>query len=70
VSDIEIDPMHLQWRRSRRCDSGHCVEVAVTDGQVAVRDSKNPDGPVLLFDHKEWQDFILGVKDGDFDSPQ
>lgn len=69
MSDIEIEPRQLEWRRSRRCDSGSCVEVAAVDGNVAVRDSKNPNGPILIFDSQEWRAFILGVKDGEFDSP-
>lgn len=56
------------WRRSSRCDSGTCVEVALDpDGLVLVRDSKDP-GPVLVFDPAEWDDFVAGVKAGEFDT--
>lgn len=41
--------MTLNWRRSSRCDSGCCVEVALGEGLVHVRDSKNPSGPVLVY---------------------
>lgn len=50
------------------CDGGgSCVEVAFMQF-VAVRDSKDPDGPVLIFTPAEWADFIRGVKQGEFDS--
>lgn len=45
---------------------GDCVEVARVEG-VAVRDSKDPDGPSLWFTLKEWTAFVLGVIAGEFD---
>lgn len=45
-----------------------CVEVAFLDGgQVAVRDSKNPAGPSLLFNGAEWDAFVAGARGGEFD---
>ncbi|NUR73357.1 MAG: DUF397 domain-containing protein [Hamadaea sp.] len=64
MSDI---PDSLPWRRSRRCDSGTCVEVAVLDDEVLVRDSKDPHGPVLRYSRAEWQAFLAGVREGEFD---
>jgi hypothetical protein len=57
------------WRRARKCDnsSGNCVEVAEVGNATAVRDSKNPNGPVLVYTRNEWTAFLNGVKDGDFD---
>jgi hypothetical protein len=55
------------WRRSRYCDTGTCLEARPLDGDVEVRDSKNPDGPTLVFTPAEWKAFIRGAKDGDFD---
>jgi len=44
------------------------VEVAdLPDGGAAVRDSKDPDGPKLVFTRAEWVAFLGGVKDGEFD---
>lgn len=54
------------WRRSRRCDSCACVEVAHTGGGFAVRDSTRPD-TVLSFSAAEWKTFVAGVRNGDFD---
>ena len=61
---------NLIWRKSTRSggQGGACVEVAdLPDGGVAVRDSKDPDGPKLRFTHAVWQAFVGGVKDGEFD---
>ena len=57
----------IQWRRSSRCETGGCVEVAHTDGTIAIRDSKDVDGPVLTFSHGEWAAFVAGVRNGEFD---
>jgi Domain of unknown function (DUF397) len=61
-----------QWRKSSYSGSngGACVEVARNlPGAVAVRDSKDPDGPKLAFAPEEWTAFTAGVKAGDFDLP-
>ena len=57
------------WRKSTRSgNSGNCVEVADLDnGAKAVRDSKDPSGPKLIFTSSEWDAFIGGAKDGEFD---
>lgn len=57
------------WRKSTRSGplTDNCVEVAFVDGSVAVRDSKDPQGPVLLFNAAEWDAFVGGAKDGEFD---
>ena len=44
-----------------------CVEVAISTTEVAVRDSKDPKGPILSFSPKEWKAFVAGVKIGEFD---
>ena len=54
----------LNWRKSGRCDSASCVEVAVTRGRVGVRDGKDPNGAVLWFTPEEWTAFMAGVRDG------
>ncbi len=57
------------WHKSRYSQSGgNCVEVArLEDGSCAVRDSKHPHGPALVFTPAEWQAFTAGVRDGEFD---
>ena len=60
----------VTWRKSRRSgpQGGNCVEVAqLTDGQVAIRNSRHQAGPALVFSPDEWAAFVGGAKDGDFD---
>jgi hypothetical protein len=48
--------------------NGNCVEVAgLTEDIVHVRDSKNPRGGMLSFTPAEWDAFIGGVRNGEFD---
>ena len=57
----------LNWRKSEFCANSGCVEIAANDGAYFVRDSKDPDGPLLTFDHSEWTAFVSGVRAGNFD---
>ncbi|MGP3982064.1 DUF397 domain-containing protein [Streptomyces sp. KR80] len=57
------------WRKSSHSnpDGGDCVEVASGfPGIVPVRDSKDANGPALVFTSGAWSEFISGVKSGDF----
>ena len=58
------------WRKASYCNGATaCVEVApLPDGGVALRDSKQPDGPVLTFTGQEWWAFQRGVLAGEFDT--
>lgn len=64
-----VDLSKAVWKKATRStgNGGSCVEVAYVDGQVAVRDSKNPDGAVLVFTPAEWDAFVDGAKKGEFD---
>lgn len=66
---MAADLVDATWVKSSHSgDQGDCVEVALLgDGRRAVRDSKNPNGPVLIFTAREWDAFIGGAKDGEFD---
>ena len=59
----------VQWRKSARSSAqGNCVEAArLPGGGIAVRNSRDPQGPVLVFTKGEARAFVEGVKDGDFD---
>lgn len=59
------------WRKASRSDhhGGDCVEVAGVARAVAVRDSKDPDGPKLAFTSAEWRTFARRVTAGAHDLP-
>jgi Domain of unknown function (DUF397) len=60
----------VAWRKSSRSNGGseqtNCVEVAKLPGQVAMRDSKDPAGPVLAFTRAGWRAFLSSVRIGTF----
>ncbi|MGW1411865.1 DUF397 domain-containing protein [Streptomyces sp. NPDC002403] len=57
------------WCKSARSNAaGNCVEVArLEGGEIAVRNSRFPAGPALVYTSAEMASFLLGVKDGEFD---
>jgi hypothetical protein len=64
----EVDPS--LWRKSgRSAANGACVEVAELAIAVAMRDSKDPQGPILWFGQESWRSFIGSVRTGAFDRP-
>lgn len=60
-------PHHAQWRKSSRSGAGNaCVEIAeLTNGDRAVRDSKDRSSPVLRFTAAQWTAFTTGVRAND-----
>jgi Domain of unknown function (DUF397) len=59
----------VTWRKSRHSNSqGTCVELAgLPGGEIAVRNSRHPDSPALIYTPAEMDAFIRGAKDGEFD---
>jgi hypothetical protein len=57
------------WRKSTLSGTNNnCVEVAFLEGgTVVVRNSKRPEAGVTMFSSDEWQAFVGGVKQGEFD---
>ncbi len=61
--------MNSQWRKSSKSgtNGGNCVEVRRHEQAIQVRDSKDPSGPILRFTSAEWEAFVGGVHEGEFD---
>ncbi|WP_037571100.1 DUF397 domain-containing protein [Phaeacidiphilus oryzae] len=59
----------VTWQKSRHSNSqGQCVELArLPGGDVAVRNSRFPEGPALVYTRAEIVALLLGAKDGEFD---
>jgi Domain of unknown function (DUF397) len=68
MKSIQLD--RAVWRKSHHSNpSGNCVEIAeLPDGVVAIRNSRYPAGPALIYSRAELAAFVRGAKDGDFDS--
>jgi hypothetical protein len=58
---------HLKWRKSSFSSMGNCVEVASDCGDVWLRDSKDPTGHWMRYTATEWDAFLRGAKNGEFD---
>jgi hypothetical protein len=64
-------PTTVTWQKSQRSNpSGNCVEMArLPEGAgIAVRNSRDPEGPVLIYRLDEIAAFLAGARDGDFDN--
>ena len=64
------DQVEPRWQKSSYSGNGggDCVEVALNlPGVVVVRDSKDPDGPVLMIEDADWRHFLANVKVGHHD---
>jgi Domain of unknown function (DUF397) len=59
-----MDLTSVSWRKSSYSggNGGNCIQVAGLPDTIAVRDSKDPDGPALLFTAAEWAAFTARVK--------
>ncbi|MGW2658353.1 DUF397 domain-containing protein [Streptomyces sp. NPDC001478] len=66
---ISASSFHAVWTKSRKsAANGQCVELAPTEeGTVALRDSKDPNGPALFFTEAEIEAFLDGARKGEFD---
>ena len=66
---VPADQLAARWRKSRVSNpSGSCVEVTeLPGGAIAVRNSRYPSGPALIYTRAEVAAFLTGVKNGEFD---
>jgi len=59
---VNFEEPHIEWRKSTASNSGACVEVAVVDGSVRIRDSANPNGAVLELPPVAWSFFLARAR--------
>jgi Domain of unknown function (DUF397) len=66
LSDAER--AELNWVKAKRSGSnGQCIEIASAADKIAIRDSKDPDGPILVYTPGEFKAFLHGTQNGEFD---
>jgi hypothetical protein len=58
----------VQWRHAGGRDTAGVEMARLPDGQIAVRNSADPDGPALIYTRAEIEALIGGAQDGDFDA--
>jgi hypothetical protein len=66
---VRMSASERRWHVSSYSGNGNCVEVCKELDLIRVRDSKDRLGAVLSFTHREWDAFLRGVRDGEFDIP-
>ncbi len=68
MSQHQMEAASLQWRKARRsANNGACVEAAPSGGQILIRDSKDPSGPILGYASIKWRMFISEARAGLYD---
>jgi hypothetical protein len=65
VAELGVDPAAVTWRGSGTGDGA--IEVAFTGDWVLMRVAGDPDDRVLVFDRHEWECFLDGARNGEFD---
>jgi len=64
----EAERASLSWLKAQGSTyNGQCVEIASTYGKIAIRDSKDPDGHILVYTSDEFKAFLEGARNGEFD---
>jgi len=57
----------VSWHVARKCNGGECVRVAAHGEEIVIGSSKHLDGPVISYTRAEWDTFVEGIRQGDFD---
>jgi len=69
ITLTEEEVSGLSWIKAQLSNhNGACVEIASTPGKIAIRDSKDPAGPILVYTSVEFGAFLDGARNGEFDS--
>jgi hypothetical protein len=63
----EAERSELFWLKAQASGAGGCVEIASMVGGIALRDSKDPEGPILVYTPTEFSAFLEGARNGEFD---
>ena len=63
----DFDSSRAEWRSAPGESNGSRVEVAFVDDLIGLRNGADPESPVLVFTQAEWEAFVEGAKDGEFD---
>jgi Domain of unknown function (DUF397) len=66
---LSADPSALRWRKSSFSESGNCVEVAILDESVLIRDSKYGNDGILSVSSSAWRVFIQAIQHGSITLP-
>ena len=66
----DTHPEPYGWRKSTKSEYGNCVEVSFDEGLVHVRNSRDPRGAALVFTTPEWEAFLAGAHEHEFDCPR
>jgi Domain of unknown function (DUF397) len=64
-----LDMSGADWRKSSHSAEGNCVEIAFLGDSVAIRNSNDRQGSMLVFTRADWRSFLRSVRDGEFDLP-
>jgi hypothetical protein len=67
MSDLRSLSTDISWRIARKSAGGNCVQVARHGSTIMIADSKNPGGCFLSYTLQEWDAFLDGAKNGEFD---
>ncbi|MDA3648291.1 DUF397 domain-containing protein [Saccharopolyspora indica] len=68
IEVVRASELPVTWRKSSRSQNGanNCVEVACLSAATAIRDSKDPDGPALVFSSSAFGGFLGAIRAGRF----
>jgi hypothetical protein len=67
VSSSEFSSIDIPFRAAVKSGGTNCIQVGRRDGMILIADSKRPGGPVLSYTLQEWDAFLDGAKNGEFD---
>jgi Domain of unknown function (DUF397) len=68
ITLTEEERVGLAWLKAQSSTTnGECVEIAESAGKITIRDSKDPDGPILVYTPAEFKAFLSGAQSGEFD---